>query len=316
VTENPKDVTDKDIDEQVDNIRWRLANLEEASAGAAVEKNDHVSASVTLQVGDEPPVVRHDLELAARGQAIEGVMFEKLDEVLIGAKVGETKTTEATVGDEHATESWRGKTAKATIEVAKVSKWILPEVNDALTQQFGVESVEKWREILKAELESRKGQQVKRDMEDQVREYLLEQVKFDLPEKMTERQTDRALIRRIFQLQQMGMPQVLIEEKIDDLRSRSREAAVKDLKLSFIMEKIARQMEIEVSDEEVNSMIANVALSQGRRPERVRQEMLRDGRYENAFGVVREQKVLEKLLATAKITKSEGEKADSKKKKK
>jgi len=312
VTERPKDVTDKDIDEQVENLRWRHATLEEQPAGAKIEKNDHIEASIALQVGDQPPIVRDNIELMARAESVEGIFFEGLEQALSGAAVGEKRETKTTVGNECPQEAYRGKEAKLTIEVKKISKWKRPEFTDEMARELGYETVAACREAIRTSLEARKGQQVRQDMENQVRTYLLEHTTLDLPEGLTDRQTDRTLLRRIVQLRQMGTPPALIDQRLDDLRTRARDQVKNDLKLGFVVEKIARQYEIEVTDEEVNSVIAGIASGQGRRPERVRQEMMRDGSYQSVFSVVRERKVLEKLLETAKVTKDEAPAADKK----
>ncbi|NLX06852.1 MAG: trigger factor [Phycisphaerae bacterium] len=313
VTEKDVEVTDKDIDEQIENIRWRLAVLEDQPEDAKVEKGDHITADMSLEVGDLPPEVRHEIDLVARDQPIEGVPFDKLDEALAGAAVGETREAgPVTVSQEHANENWRGKEAKVRIGVKKISKWRLPEANDELAKKIGFGSVQDWRDTTRTQLEARKGQQVRRDLEDQVRSHLLANTKLDLPEGLIERQTDRALVRRVIELRQMGFPEVVIRGRIDELRTGARDRVVDDLKFSFIVDKIARQFEIEVTEGEVNSLIANIAASQGRRPERAREEMMRDGSYDSVFGVLRERKVLEKLLDNAKITKAEGQAKEQK----
>jgi trigger factor len=108
----------------------------------------------------------------------------------------------------------------------------------------------------------------------------------------------------------MGIPPVLIEQKLDDLRTRARGQAVDDLKLFFVFDKIARQYEIEVAEEEINGIIAGMAARSGRRPERMREEMLREGMLGNVHDMVRERKVLEKLMEKAKIVKGTPKKAD------
>jgi len=312
VIERPRDVTDKDIDEQIENMRWRLAVLEEQNDDVIAEKGDQVHCDLTLDVGDQPPVVQNDIDLNIRAQAIEGITFDHLEDILVGAAVGDTKQTEATVSDEHANEAWRGQKARLGITVKKIARWRLPELNDEFARGVGFDTVQQYRDGVKTELEAQKGQQVRRDMEDQIRKYLVANTKFDLPEAMTNRQADRVLIRQVMQLRRMGMPEVLIEERLDELRTGSRDVAVEDLRVMFITGKIARLQEIEVSDEEVNSIIANMAVNQGRRPERLRQEMNRDGSYDNLTGMVREGKVLEKLLENAKITTAPAEPADRK----
>ncbi|MFA5864963.1 MAG: trigger factor [Phycisphaerae bacterium] len=310
VTETEAQVTDKDIDEQIENYRWQVANLQEVPAGGLTEKNDHIEADTKFEVGAEPPAVKYDTPLDLRGQAMEGVMLNDLGDQLAGLKIGDTKTIEATVPDTHANENWRGKTAKLTVTVKKLFRWILPELNDDLAKRFEFANIAEWRDTTRTELEARKGQQVRRDMETQIRKHLLDNVKIDVPAGLAERQTSRVLARRILDLQQMGIPPVLIEQKLEDLRTHARGQAVDDLKLLFVFDRIARQYEIEISEEEINGIIASIAGRSGRRPERVREDMMREGMYDNIRDMTRERKVIEKLLEKAKIVKGKAKKDD------
>ena len=312
VTENDVTITDKDIDEQVENYRWQAANLKDVPADGLTEKNDHVEADTTFEVGEEPPQVKYDSPLDLRSQWMEGVEFSDLGDQLSGLKVGDAKTVEATVPDSHATEAWRGKKAKLTVTVKKIFRWVQPELNDEFVKRTGFDTIPAMRETIKTELEARKGQQVRQDMENQIRKYLLDGVKIEVPEGLAERQTNRVLARRIIDLQQMGIPPVLIEQKLEDIRTRARGQAVDDLKLFFIMDKIARQYEIQISDEEINGMIAAMAARSGRRPERMREEMAREGMLDNLRDASKERKVLEKLMEKAKITKGAGKTDDKK----
>jgi len=312
VTENDVTITDKDIDEQVENYRWQAANLKDVPADGLTEKNDHVEADTTFEVGEEPPQVKYDSPLDLRSQWMEGVEFSDLGDQLSGLKVGDAKAVEATVPDSHATEAWRGKKAKLTVTVKKIFWWVQPELNDEFVKRTGFDTIPAMRETIKTELEARKGQQVRQDMENQIRKYLLDGVKIEVPEGLAERQTNRVLARRIIDLQQMGIPPVLIEQKLEDIRTRARGQAVDDLKLFFIMDKIARQYEIQISDEEINGMIAAMAARSGRRPERMREEMAREGMLDNLRDASKERKVLEKLMEKAKITKGAGKTDDKK----
>jgi trigger factor len=303
VTEKDVKITDKDVDEQIENYRWQLAHLKEVPADGATEKNDHIEADTTFQVGDEPPVVKHDSPFDLRPQHIEGVNFEEIGDQFVGLKIGDSKTVEVKVADTHATEAWRGKTAKLTVTAKKIFRWEPPVVDDDFAKKYGYENVAALRESVKTELEAHRGQQARRDMEDQVRKYLLDNTKVDVPAGVAERQTSRVLYRKVLELRQMGIPPVLIEQKIDDIKTKARSQAIDDMKLFFILDKVARQLELEVSEEEVNGSIAAMAAQSGRRPERMREEMMREGMLENVYEMIRERKVLEKLLEKAKITK-------------
>ena len=68
------------------------------------------------------------------------------------------------------------------------------------------------------------------------------------------------------------------------------------------MDKIAGKLDIDVSEEEVNGYIANLAVQRGQRPERLREQMMRDGSLGQFKLQVREEKCIAKLLESAKIT--------------
>ncbi|GAH42837.1 unnamed protein product [marine sediment metagenome] len=86
------------------------------------------------------------------------------------------------------------------------------------------------------------------------------------------------------------------------MRAGSEQQAKEQLKAFFIMDKIAEKLEIEVTDEEINGHIARLAIQRGQRPERMREEMLRDGSLGQFRLQVREEKCIAKLLESAKIT--------------
>jgi trigger factor len=305
VTENEATVTEKDIDEQIENYRWQLASLKDVPADGKTEKNDHIEADTVFEINGEPPIVKHDTPLDLRSIPVEGVTFEDLADKTAGLKVGESKTLEAKVADTHMTEAWRGKTAKLTVTVKKIFRWEKPELTDDFAKKYGYDDVKGLKESVKTELEARKGQQVRRDMEEQVRKYLTTNAKVDIPEGVAERQTARVLYRRVLELKQYGVPEVLIEQKLDDLKAKAKTQAVEDMKLFFIFDKIARQYEMEIPVEEINGTIAALAAQSGRRPERVREEMVKDGTIANVKDMIKERKVLEKLLEKAKITKGQ-----------
>lgn len=78
------------------------------------------------------------------------------------------------------------------------------------------------------------------------------------------------------------------------------------------MDKIAEKLDIDVSEEELNGHIAQLAIQRGQRPERMREEMVRDGSLSQFRLQARENKCIAKLLESAKITEIEPEKKTKK----
>jgi trigger factor len=71
------------------------------------------------------------------------------------------------------------------------------------------------------------------------------------------------------------------------------------------MDEVAKKLGIEVSEEEINGHIAQLAIQQGQRPERMREQMAREGLLAQFTLQVRENKCIAKLLESAKITETE-----------
>jgi len=102
-----------------------------------------------------------------------------------------------------------------------------------------------------------------------------------------------------------GIPREQIDEHIEQLKASSEQQAQQQLKVFFIMDKIADKFGIKTTDEEINGHIAQLAIQRKVRPERMKDEMQRDGSLDQFKLQVREQKCVDKLLETAKITEVE-----------
>jgi len=301
ITKPSPEVTDKDIDEQVESLRWRYAELEEADNDAEVDENDRIAADLRLELPDKDPVER-STNLDVHAQSIDGIPFPDLAKQLKGMKAGQSREIQQTIPDDYEDESLRGKEARLTITAHHIHKWKLPEADEALAGRLGLGSVDQLRSTIRTELESQKGMQIRRAMEQQVRTYLLEKTEFDIPPSLADRQASRALMRRVMELVRMGTPRVMIEKYMDELRARSREEVVKELKLQFITGKIGELLEIQIGDEEINGAIAEMAAGSGRRPERMREELIKEGTYESVGAALLETKVLARLVEDADVT--------------
>src|SRR5439155_9183387 len=80
-----------------------------------------------------------------------------------------------------------------------------------------------------------------------------------------------------------------------------RDEAIRELKLFFILQKIAGEQNVDVDEAELNGRIAMLAAQRGKRPEKLKQEMSKDGTLANLYVQMREQAAVDKLLETAQI---------------
>jgi len=309
VTRAKLEVTDEQIDREVEQLQ-KLSGLWTPRTDGAAEVDDQIIADAVLKVADVEAEEKIDnINIHVRPNGFVGaVPVEKLDELLAGAKVGDTKKTSVEVPKTFFREEYRGKTVDIQITVNDI-KYLKPAALDEnLLKKLEVEDEKQLRERIQDSLQGRLEQQVRTEMTEQIYKYLLENTDFDLPLNIVAEQSISLLQRQYSNLLMQGLAREQIEEHMEQLQAGSAQRAQEQLKTFFIMNKIADKLEIEVTEEEINGHIAQLAIQQGQRPERMREQMLRDGSLTQFKLQVREHMCIAKLLESAKITEKKAEK--------
>jgi len=307
-------IADEQIDEEIETMRKR-AGIWAPKEEGTVELEDQVVADVVLKIEDAPEDEKHDdMEIFVRKNGFVGpVPVENLDEVLVGAAGGETKEVSVNIPESFFNEEYRGKRIDVVIEIKEIKRLEPAELNAAFFERFGVDNEDELRERIGDYARSQAEQDVRSSMGDQVYRYLLDNCKFELPGDIVADQSMRVLQREYSNLLIRGAKREDVEERMEELRASSAQRAEEQLRLFFIMSKVAEKLEVpEASEEEVNGYIAQVAASRQRRPEKMRQELARDGSLEQFKLQVREQKCIEKILESANITEVKADKATKK----
>jgi trigger factor len=295
-------VTDEQLAEEIAHLLKR-SGIWAPVEGGKVEKEDQVIADVVAKVeGEAEPRKIDNAQVEVRPVAMVGpVVAEKVDELLEGAKAGDTKSLTVDVQKTFYDESLRGKKVELAITIRDIKRIKPAEMNEDLFKRYGVADEAELKNRLKEALEARAEQAAQTAMREQVYKYLTENTKFDLPEKIVADQSAQLLRRRYSSLLMRGMTAEQIQEQADQIKSATDEQAKEQLKTFFIMNKLAKKLEIQVTEEEINGKVAQIAIQQGRRPEKVREEMVRDGSLASFGMQLDEEKCLEKLLASAKV---------------
>ncbi len=326
------EVTDEQIDREIDQLR-RWSGVWTPREDGKVEADDQIIADVVLRpelTEEEKAKQAEQAAQAEKGEEIEegqvleaetrldnseiyvrangfvgAVPVEKLDELLVGAQVGETRTTTVEVPKTYFREEYRGRKVEIEIEIKDI-KYLKPaEINEQFLQRYNVEDEAELRDRVRDNLEQQQEMRVRNDMNDQIYRYLLDNTDFDLPLDIVGRQAGTILQRQYINLLQRGLSRQQIEEQMEQLRAGSEDQAKEQLKTFFIIDKVADKLEIDVTEEEINGHIAQVAIQRGQRPEKMKEQMERDGSLAQFRMDVRQNKCVNKLLETADITEQE-----------
>ena len=317
VEKTKREVTDEQITPEIDQLLKYSGMWAPREDGQAVESGDQIIADAVLKVEDvEEDEKLDNIAIFVRQSGFVGpVTVDGLDELLIGAKVGDVKKTNIEMPKTYFKEDYRGKKVDVQITVKEI-KWLKPaEMNEAFFQRLGVEDEAGLRENISDMLKGRLERDAKTEMSEQIYKYMLDKTEFDLPTAIVADQAGSILQRQYINLLNQGLGKEELEEQMEKLRAGSEEQAKEQLKIFFIMDKVAEKFEIEVSEEETNGNIAALAVQRGQRPEKMREEMERNGSLSQFKLQIREEKCITKLLESAKITEIEPKKAVKKAKK-
>jgi trigger factor len=293
------EVTDERIDDAIDRLRLRETRYEATDAAAA--EQDQIRGTAKIH-GEGIGEMQTAVSLRVAPGQIEGLPLVDLGRELAGKKAGDTVTLTVPVPDVHPNESWRGKEATIELTLDEVHRRVLPEVNGKFAEAQGYESVAELREAISEQMADRMAAEARRAMRAQVREHLLESTDFELPEGVAKRHAVRMLQRRYVDLLQMGIPQEQIDERLTEIQAGVVQQSQQDLKLSFILQKIADEQSIEVTDAEIMGRVAQMAQAYGRRPERLRQELESDGSLAQVEVAMREEQAIDAVLRDAEVT--------------
>lgn len=303
ISKTKMEVTDEQVDRETEQLQ-KLSGIWTPRQEEAIELDDQVIADVVLKIeGVEEEDKLNNIEIYVRHNGFVGaVPVEKLDELLIGAKIGDVKQTEAEVPKTFFREEYRGKKVDVQLTIKEI-KWLKPaDLDENFLKRYDMQDENELRQKLHEALQSRLETQVRSEMAQQIYKYLLDSTNFDLPLDIVASHSETLLKRQYANLIMRGLPRDMVDQKMEQLKASSEEQAKEQLKIFFIMDKIAKEFKIEVSEEEINGYIAKLAAQQGQRPERMRTQMQRDGSLDQFSLEVRDDKCIAKLLESAKIT--------------
>ncbi len=312
VNKTVHEVSDADVDTEIDTYRERFGKPTTVEDGKAKE-GDYLFTDVVVLAGKdagEDAETLHDAPdsyVLVPGKTAEykghvaGIVVEDLGKLLKGKTAGDVETISMKGPAGHENEEIKGQPITVKITIKKIER-VEPAPVEDLPAMMGVESVDDLKSRVKEMLEQRHDQNGRADMHKQVADYLAENVELELPKGVTGRQTARVLQRQQMELAYRGVPEEEIAQQIAEAREGSEEEAIRQLKLFFILDQAAKDLDVQVNENEINGRIAMMAQQQGRRPEKLRQEMHKQGQIEQLYLQIREQNVMDQIIEKATVT--------------
>lgn len=271
VEEGSDEVSEKEVADVLNRLREQNAAFRGID-GREASDGDFVTISSEATVDGEPfREATHDritVELGS-GRYIAG--FE--DEIR-GMAPGGEKTFSLPIPDDHPIESHRGKTGEFKVKVLEIQEKQLPDLDDEWAKDMGpYESLDEFKQRIREDLAKNREQSKLREMRDSVRSQLLEKNPMDVPGSMVRRRYE--YLRRMAEanLRQQGLSLAQMARENEGLLARYEEQAANEVRLSILLKQIAELESMELTDEEFDHYIQQMAGSMGGTPEWLRRRI-------------------------------------------
>jgi trigger factor len=298
-------IADEDVDRVIESLRENSASLEPVEDRGA-QLGDTVTASFQGKFLDGPeaePINVEDVDVVLGG---EGVVAE-ITNNLLDTKADDEKTFRVGYPEDFSSKGLAGKNLEYTVKVSAVRIKELPELDDEWAQSLGDEvgSLAELRTKIREDLEAQAKNEAEGRMRADLIRKMVESHEFELPERLIQHQTEHRFESVVRDMIGQGIDPRNPQLDWDKARDSLKEQAGYDLRGSFLLERIADEEKIEVSDQEIDDEINAVAAASRQTPEQVRAILTKQGGERSIAGRLRNRKALDVLVANARVTDEE-----------
>jgi trigger factor len=226
---------------------------------------------------------------------------------LIGVKADDEKVFVVNYPDDYHPTTLAGKKVEYTAKVTAVRVKELPEVDDEWAKSLGeeIESVAALRAKLRENMEHQASQEAEHRLRSELMQKLLETHQFEVPQSMVEHQVNYRLESLVRDLMSRGVDPRDQEVNWEGAREEMKVQAEADVRGALLLETIADEEKIDVSEEEIEAEIETVARHAQQPIEQVRSVLTKDGGERSIAGRLRNRKALDLLVANAKVSDAE-----------
>jgi trigger factor len=294
------EVTEDEVKQSLEDLRQRGATFEPVE-GRAADDGDYVTVNyrgVDKADADGKPLEATDAMVHLSG---EGSVPE-FTENLRGTKPGDVREFDVNYPEDYASKPLAGKSLSYRVEVQGVKKKVVPELDDEFARSVSeFKTVDELKARVSENLASRKKYEAESGAKQDLLNQLVSAHSFPVPDTLVEAQIDGKLERLLSRLIAPGIDPRNVGLDWQKLREDGRPEAEKDVRGSLILEKVADAEAVEVTEQEVDELIRDLAQERHEAPAALKTRLTRDGELPTIERRLRNQKALDLVYHNAKI---------------
>lgn len=265
---------------------------EEIDAAIEKERNSNArTVEVTdraIQMGDTAMI---DFEGFVDGVAFDGgkaenspleigshTFIDTFEDQLVGKNIGEEVEVNVTFPEQYQAPELAGKAAMFKVKINAIKGKELPELDDEFAQDVsGCDTLDEYKAQLKENLELQKQSEARRTKEEEAIKKIVDKSKMDIPEAMIDTQCESMIEEFAQRIAQSGLSMEQYMQfsgmTIDGLKDQVRPEAMNRIQTSLVLEQIAKDENIEVSEEDIDAEIAKMAEMYGMEADKIKEFM-------------------------------------------
>jgi trigger factor len=291
-------LTDEDVNKALAEMQQRVAAFTPVE-GRAVQNDDFVQVKLngTPEGGGEPLQAESVLCHVGAEETME-----PFNENLRGANVGDHKDFDVNYPADYPDAKLAGKLFHYSVDVLGIKTKKLPELNDEFAKDVSdATSLDELKTKIKESLEHERDHRQKDLQREKVIGELVKLHDFPVPESLVEHQMDVRLERVVRSLAQQGVDPRAVNVDWVTLRRRQEDRAKDDVKAELVIDRIASEEKIEVTDEEVDHEIEHMAGHAGESAEAFRARLTKQGALDRMKAKLRSDKTIDWLAENASV---------------
>jgi trigger factor len=302
-------VSEADVEQALADVRERHASFNPVE-GRALADGDF--AQVSLDGTPKPGETKLGQGKPGEGKSDEGQPVH-MDEVLVeiagqntmpeftehlrGTSAGDERSFDVNYPEDTQDKRLAGKTFTYAVKVQSIKQKSLPEMNDEFAKTLGeFQTVDDVRKAIREQMEAERKHEAEHAAKEKLVGQLIQRNDFEVPDSLVEQQIDIRLERGLRALAAQGLTAEQMKKMdLQRLRAGQREQAIHDVKAALLLERVAEEENVQVSDEELNQELEALAKQSKQTSEAVRARLTRDGGLDRIRTRIRNEKTLEFL---------------------
>lgn len=212
----------------------------------------------------------HPLEIGSHS------FIDTFEDQLVGHNTGDEVEVNVTFPEKYQAADLAGKPAVFKVKINEIKTKELPELNDEFASEVSeFDTLAEYKEDLRKHLEVEKENEAKRTKEDEALKKIIDKSTMELPEAMIETQCENMINKFAQRIAQSGLSMEQYMQfsgmTIDGLKEQVRPEAETRIKSSLVLEQIAKDENIEVSEDEINAEIEKMAAQYGMEADKLKE---------------------------------------------